>query len=107
MLYAQRNAEGAIVAISTTPLTAEEPEVGTAELLEFLRQAEGSQPFVQIFAHLDNEMVRVLEDLIDVLVSKNVIVLTDLPADARRKLFDRKAVRRQMQVESILTDDII
>jgi hypothetical protein len=51
----------------------------------------------------------VLDDLIEVLVRKNVIMLTDLPEEARVKLGTRKDVRRRMQdVDPSLTvDDIL
>ena len=41
-------------------------------------------------------MIRVLDDLIEVLVKKNVIMLTDLPEEARAKLGKRQEVRRRM-----------
>jgi len=44
----------------------------------------------------DTAMVRVLEDLVDVLVAKDVIRLTDLPADARQRLLRRKAARGKL-----------
>jgi len=45
------------------------------------------------FSRLDFDFVRVLEDLIDALTSKNVINITDLPDDAQAKLFARKSFR--------------
>jgi len=45
------------------------------------------------YERLDAGFVRVLEDLIDVLVKRGVINLTDLPNDAQRKLFARKGHR--------------
>jgi hypothetical protein len=41
--------------------------------------------------------VRVLEDLIDTLMAKNVIRHTDLPEAAQRKLVLRKGLRNRMQ----------
>ena len=49
----------------------------------------------------DLEFVRVLEDLIDVLIEKRVIMLTDLPPAARRKLSLRSNLRDRL---SDLTD---
>ena len=42
---------------------------------------------------LDASLVRVLEDLVDVLISRNVIRITDLPPEAQKKLFERKRFR--------------
>ncbi|MBX9818445.1 MAG: hypothetical protein K2X79_10485 [Burkholderiaceae bacterium] len=49
------------------------------------------------FNEADAEFVRVLEDLIDTLIMKNVIRHTDLPEAAQRKLMLRKGLRNRMQ----------
>jgi len=41
--------------------------------------------------------IRVLEDLVDVLVARNVINITDLPSEAQHKLFARKNFRERFQ----------
>ncbi len=45
------------------------------------------------FTQLDAGFVRVLEDLIDVLIAKHVINLTDLPSEAQDKLYKRRSHR--------------
>jgi hypothetical protein len=47
-------------------------------------------------AKLDAEFIRVLEDLIQVLVDKGVINLTDLPTQALEKLNQRRRVRSRI-----------
>ncbi|MBY0266684.1 MAG: hypothetical protein K2W84_09755 [Burkholderiales bacterium] len=42
---------------------------------------------------MDARLVRVLEDLVDTLIERNVIRLTDLPEDAQQKLLERKRFR--------------
>ncbi len=49
------------------------------------------------FANLDAGLIRVLEDLVDVLVARNVINITDLPGEAQHKLFARKNFRERFQ----------
>jgi len=46
---------------------------------------------------MDTEFIRVLEDLIDVLVAKGVINLTDLPPQAMEKLSQRRHARRRLR----------
>ncbi len=41
----------------------------------------------------DLAMGRVVEDLIDVLIAKNVILLTDLPQPAQEKIMNRRHLR--------------
>ena len=58
-----------------------------------LYQVLGGSVNGTVFAHLDTSFIRVLEDLVDVLVSHNILCITDLPADAQQKLFARKNFR--------------
>jgi hypothetical protein len=53
------------------------------------------------FARLDADFVRVLEDVIDTLVAKNVINITDLPPEAQAKLFSRKSFRERRSQNSL------
>ena len=56
-------------------------------------------------AESDLEFVRVLEDLIATLIEKRVILLTDLPVAAQRKLSDRLDLRSQLtSLERIVAD---
>ena len=89
MPYVQRDTTGAIASLhrqanDAAPefLPDEHPEV---------------QAFVgrDAFARLDADFVRVLEDVIDTLISKNVVNITDLPAEAQAKLFSRKGFRER------------
>ena len=47
------------------------------------------------FARLDADFVRVLEDVIDTLIARHVINITDLPDQAQAKLFARKSFRER------------
>lgn len=57
------------------------------------------------FSALDIEFIRVLEDLIDVLVSNGTLRLTDLPPQALDKLNRRKGARRRMRDSLDLIED--
>ncbi|MFC6806295.1 hypothetical protein ACFQE2_11470 [Methylophaga thalassica] len=51
-------------------------------------------------------MIRVLEDLINTLIDKQVILFTDLPIAAREKLANREKVRDQLNsLENLMSDD--
>ena len=64
-----------------------------AEVQAFVGRQAGTSP--QEFARLDADFVRVLEDVIDTLVSRNLINITDLPPEAQAKLFSRKGYRER------------
>ncbi|WP_431023492.1 tryptophan synthase subunit beta like protein [Halomonas sp. H5] len=53
----------------------------------------------------DLELVRVLEDLIQVLMDKGVISFTDLPDAARDKLLTRQSLRRRLNSINLLDDE--
>lgn len=46
--------------------------------------------------HTDSEFIRVIEDVIDVLITKNIIAITDLPQAAQDKISDRKTKRSNL-----------
>lgn len=51
-------------------------------------------------------MGRVLEDLIDCLIDKRLIFVTDLPSDALQKISQRRDLRKEMQaVAGLISDD--
>ncbi len=62
---------------------------GDRELLAFV----GAETSSGRFDRLDAEFVRVLEDVIDTLVTRNILNVTDLPDHAQAKLFARKNFR--------------
>ncbi|MBK8336240.1 MAG: tryptophan synthase subunit beta like protein [Sterolibacteriaceae bacterium] len=56
------------------------------------------------FLSLDLDLIRVLEDLVDVLIERNVITFTDLPAAAQEKIFRRRSKREKNVEGGILVD---
>lgn len=48
------------------------------------------------FDQSDLEMIRVYEDLIDILIAKRVILLTDFPQAAQEKIVRRKRLRASL-----------
>jgi hypothetical protein len=65
------------------------------------------QSIIQALASSDQELARVTEDLIGLLVKKGLILFTDLPAAVQTKLLDREALRSRLHTPSIslLSDD--
>jgi hypothetical protein len=53
------------------------------------------------FASLDADFIRVIEDVIDTLISKNVINITDLPFEAQTKLFGRRGYRQRASKDAL------
>lgn len=99
MYYVLRDASGQISSLHRDPvvgaqvLPADHPEV---------RQFMG-EPGAGMgqFANLDASFLRVLEDVIDALIRRNVLNVTDLPMEAQLKLFDRKHHREGLHASSL------
>ena len=99
MPFVRRNAEGEIESLHR-----HESEAAR----EFLADEHPDvQAFVghavrpEEFGRLDADFVRVIEDVIDTLIIKNVINITDLPTEAQAKLFARKSFRERVTKHSL------
>jgi len=58
------------------------------------------------FFRSDQTMIRVFEDLLDTLIDKKAVLLTDLPEPAQMKLLNRKRLRTELtRIGEILSDE--
>lgn len=94
MPYVRRSADGAIRSLHRENeaeahefLPDEHPEVQA-----FVGNA-GGRTARDTFDRLDADFVRVTEDVVNTLIAKNLIALSDLPAEAQAKLLARKSFR--------------
>jgi hypothetical protein len=103
MFHVIRNADGTIQSLSRQQQpNSEIMEEHCPEVLQFFAFT-ATEP---AFNESDAEFVRVIEDLIDTLILKNVIRHTDLPSAAQRKLMLRQGLRSRMQgALNLLGDD--
>ena len=76
---------------------------GDPELVSIL----GTEQEKDEFATLDVTFIRVIEDVVDVLIQKGVLCLTDLPAKAQEKLMARRSFRDRRNENSLrlINDD--
>ncbi len=93
MFHVSRNADGSLQSVSRQPqLGGDTLDENDPEIQQFFLIT----PIEPGFDAVDAGFVRVLEDLIDALIMKNVIHQTDLPAAAQRKLMVRKGLRNRI-----------
>lgn len=91
MRYVRRDDLGRVIAVSTVPLEGFEPSSDApASLTDIERQFDIAQERLE---QSDLEVIRVLDDLVNVLVEKNLIRFTDLPLAAQQKLLQRRGLR--------------
>jgi hypothetical protein len=91
MPYITRNAEGQVIGLLAQAAT-DRAEFLPPENLEVLQFLYGDAVKGEMMA-LDLEFIRVIEDLIDVLVDRNILLITDLSAAVQAKLNRRRQVR--------------
>ncbi len=110
MLYVERNDEGNIIALHNNPQenATEQKTSVDQEVLDFLEQNATSESWQTLLTISDMGFIRLLEDMVDLLIRKNVIIFTELPEKAQEKIMERKKIREKYATHSILTvDDII
>lgn len=108
MAYIERNENGEIIAVfETAQASAQEfLPIDSAELIDYLTQASSSDDARKVLSTSDLALIRVLEDLINTLINKKVILFTDLPLAAREKLSSREKIRGHLNsLENLLGDD--
>ncbi|WOJ95023.1 hypothetical protein R0135_07595 [Congregibacter variabilis] len=103
MFYVQRDAKGEICAVSENAQPGFDQELppGDPELRRFMESvvADGE------LARTDLEFVRVLEDVLDLLMDKNILLFTELPEKAQAKILERQALRRGDNPLDLIDDD--
>lgn len=108
MAFVKRDAEGRIAAVSmhATDEGMEELALDNPELDAFLRQSLLESVAKRHWVESDLGLARVLEDLIDLLIEKNVFRFHDLPEAAQKKLIERRGLRREFAyVETLFGED--
>jgi hypothetical protein len=109
MLYVERDKDGKIIALHKIPdpKAGEEKSIMDEEILDFLNENVDTDPWLQFLSLSDTGIIRILEDLIDLLIRKNVILFTELPEDAQLKIMERKRARETIDSENLMVNDIL
>lgn len=103
MVYIKRDAKGEICAIFAEEIeeNLEEKAIDDAELAMFLSHCDHRWELLQS----DLQLIRVIEDLVEILMEKNVVTITDFPIAAIDKLASRRGIRHQLSNASGLVND--
>lgn len=103
MLYVARDAEGKINDLQPVPYGDAKEQVfaDNPEVLQFIHE-RWRQNELNV---MDRDFVRALEDTIELLISKGVILFTELPAQVQDKMLRRKELRQQGGFEPRLLDE--
>ena len=90
--------------VSTVPREDAQEEIAldSAELREFVQRLGGTG---DVFETSDLKLIRVIEDVIDLLIAKNVICITELPPPVQTKLMERRSLRQSLNALKLFGDD--
>ncbi|BCN93701.1 hypothetical protein THMIRHAM_14860 [Thiomicrorhabdus immobilis] len=95
-MYVKRSADGEIVSLSLEQTNGfnESLDFDTDEVQQFLNKAKPTNDKLKdTFVASDEDFIRVLEDLINLLSDKGIIRFTELPIEVQRKLLKRQSIR--------------
>jgi len=107
LTYIKRNENGEIISVHKDQSDEHEEylEDSNVELKDFLMKAEQPQVLKGSLSSSDREMVRVIDDLINLLIEKQVFVFTELPEAVQAKLNTRSTMRSEMNPLGDLVGD--
>ncbi|MES9812802.1 MAG: hypothetical protein ABW161_08255 [Candidatus Thiodiazotropha sp.] len=108
MLYAKRDNDGNIINLSDTPSSGADEEVSATddEVIGFIFNNSSTTLSKKLLSETGAGMIRIVEDLIALLIQKNLIMFTDLPNAAQQKILMRNQIRSVFQSgDPLLVDD--
>ncbi|MBV2234923.1 MAG: hypothetical protein KUL75_05185 [Sterolibacterium sp.] len=112
MPYVQRNNQGNIVAVSMLEsavanewLDEQAPEIAAFMQAISPQVVAADQTVVQALSASDLALIRVVEDVIDLLIDQNLMRFTDLPIAVQEKLMQRRSLRQGMNALKLMGDD--
>lgn len=99
MPYITRNAQGVIVSLHNAPAHENDLwlDVNHPEVLDFLAMKQSGEQARLALSTSDDDMIRVIEDVIDLLIAKQVFMFTELPEAVQKKLGGRYKLRKEME----------
>lgn len=95
MPFVKRDDTGIIVAVSQLEATGFEEEVAVSDerLVEFLGDLNAGSSLLD---SSDQDFIRVLDDVVELLINKGIILFTDLPDSAQQKVMRRQRMRDEL-----------
>ncbi len=102
MPFIVRDPEGNVAGVYNQPVEGGEEVAADDPGLAAFVQATAPQEGTQEWIYSDLGLARVMEDLVDLLIDKNLINFTDFPEGAQKKLLERRGLRKEFAyVESL------
>lgn len=104
MAYVLRNSQGEIIASSASENIGENWEAIESDDRTYIAFLENALSEKTAFRESDIQLARVLEDLITILIERNLINFSDFPSAAQKRLNDRQKMRKKTQLSGIIDE---
>ena len=107
MLYIKLSENDEITDIEFTPKAGlNEISLHDPKFSQYIQNSENSDEIIQkVLNNLDLDMVRVIEDVIDILIDKNIMLFTDLPDPVQNKILFKKTIRNLSNKNTTIIED--
>ena len=94
MPFVKRDEQGDVIAVSqeSGPDFTEEVAKDDSAMIAFINDVGGEG---SILAASDLDLIRVVEDVVELLIAKGLILFTELPENAQKKIMLRQRMRSQ------------
>lgn len=95
MIYVKKNETGQVTDICFDQKSGfEQASMFDNEVKNYIQDPNNQEIVKQIISMLDLDMVRITEDLIEVLIEKEIILFTDFPEAVQNKLLFKRLLRQ-------------
>jgi len=108
-MYIERAADGTIAALRSGPGsgTGEQKLVIDEEILDFLERNADTDTRKLVLSLSDRGIIRLIEDLIDLLIQKDILLFTELPPHAQTRIHERRQLREKVTFQDLMVDKIL
>ncbi len=106
MLYVKRDETGKMEDFSFVPKPGYElTSLEDPAVVAWLQDQENRQAIDETLRRMDLEMARVVEDLIEMMIEKGLILFTDLPEAVQNKILFKRRVRNLRESALLHNED--
>jgi len=103
MTYILKNDDGKVIASSNEPIGVSNWQIADEKDPAYIEYLDSELAKQDPFRESDIQLARVLEDLIEILMSRNLVSFTDFPSAAQKRLNERQKMRHRNRL-SLLDD---
>lgn len=102
MPYIKRDSTGNIYSIAAKEDDEHKEFIAATdqEMIGFLTAQSNTEGAKQALAESDRDIARVTDDLIQLMITKNLILFTDLPEAVQQKLLSREKLRSHLNADN-------